>query len=125
MNNEEELEIKSKVRIFQSEKEINGNYSVISHVTYKPILIPLFSDKKKEYLKTLYETAAKQAYKLGGNGVIITSHESYKVISIDNWDSDKEKSMAYLNMIYDTSLMEKFNNGTIEKAKRREAIRYV
>lgn len=125
MDNKEELEIKGKVRIFLSENDVKGEYMVISHNAYEPFVFPIFMSKQKEIRKKFYENAAKQAYKLGGNGIIITSDNSYKVISIYNWDSDNAESAGFTNLILDTELLEQFNNGTVAKSSPREVKRYV
>lgn len=125
MDSKNELEIKSKVRIFLSDNDIKGEYIVIAHNTYNPFCFPLFMSKKKEIKKKFYENAVKQAYKLGGNGVVITGVDSYKVISIYQWDSDNEETVGYTNLIFDTSLLDIFNEGKVTTASPREIKRFV
>ena len=108
MNTRAELEVKGKVRIFNSVSEVAGDYDVISYNTYKPLLFTSF------YMpKMFYEKAVKKTYNLGGNGVIITSAGSYTVISLSEWDSDNAESAAEVNAILNTALMDKFNSGEI------------
>ncbi|MBR6749440.1 MAG: hypothetical protein IKM10_02950 [Bacteroidaceae bacterium] len=120
MDSEEELEIKNKVQIFLSEKDINCEYNIISHNLYHPFCIPIFMSQKNEISKKFYENAVKQAYKLGGNGVIITSVNTYKVINLNQKDGNKKASNGYLNLILDTTLMDKFNNGIVAQLSPQE-----
>lgn len=120
MDSEEELEIKNKVQIFLSEKDIDCEYNIISHNLYHPFCIPIFMNQKNEISKKFYENAVKQAYKLGGNGIIITSVNTYKVINLNQTDCDKKASKGYLNLILDTTLMDKFNNGFVAHLSPQE-----
>ena len=125
MNSKEELEAKSKVRIFLSENDVQGDYMVISHNAYEPFIFPIFMSKQKEIRKKFYENAVKQAYNLGGNGIIITGDNTYQVIGIYNWDSDNAEVVGFTNLILDTELLDKFNDGIVVKASPREIKRYI
>lgn len=125
MDDKSELEIKSKVRIFQSTDEVKGEYTVISHNSYSPFCLPILMSEKKVITKKLYEKAAKQAYKVGGNGVIMTSVNTYQVIALHHWDSDNESIKDYVNLILDTTLMNKFNNGIVAQLTPREVTRHI
>lgn len=120
MDTKEELEIKGKVRIFLSEKDVVGDYEIISLNLYSPLLFP-----KNQIPKKFFEQAAKKAYELGGNGIIVTAGGFYKVICLYNWDSDSAESAKLVNAILNTSLMDKFNNGEVAKLTPREIKRCV
>lgn len=125
MNDKEELEIKSKVRIYLSEKDVQGEYEVISLNLYNPFTIPLFMSHKAQMTKKFYEKAVKKAYEQGGNGIIVTAGGYYKVISIYSWDSDNAAAGKFVNAILDTSLMSRFNRGEVAKLSPREVKRCV
>ena len=61
MDSKSELEVKSKVRIFASEKDLKGEYDVISYNQYKPFSVPLLMSHKKMVSKKFYEKAAEKA----------------------------------------------------------------
>jgi hypothetical protein len=125
MDTKEELEIKGKVKIFLSEKDIQGDYEIISINQYTPFKIPLIMSHKGKINKKFYEKAAQKAYELGGNGIIIIGDGIYKVISIYSWDSDSASSGKFVNAILDTSLMDRFKNGEVAKLFPREIKRCV
>lgn len=120
MDTKEDLEIKGKVRIFLSEKDIAGDYEVISLNQYKPFKIPIIMTQKGQINKKFYEKAAQKAYEQGGNGIIISGAGIYKVISLYNWNSDDAASEKYVNAILDTKLMDRFTNGEVAKLFPRE-----
>ena len=125
MNSKEELNIKGKVRIYLSEKDVQGEYEVISLNLYKPFTIPVFMSVKGQTNKKFYEKAVKKAYEQGGNGIIIMAGGYYKVISLYNWDSDNAASEKFVNAILDVTLLNRFKNGEIAKLSPREVKRFV
>lgn len=126
MDTKEELEIKSKVQIFLSEKDVKDDYEIISINKYGPIFtIPLLYTYKTQIKQKFYEKAVKKAYDLGGNGIIITAGGYYDVISIYNWDSDNVEATSFINSILNTTLLETFTSGRIANLKQREIKRYV
>lgn len=125
MDTKSELEIKGKVRIYLTEKEIDGEYDIISINLYKPFTFPIFMSQKGQTSKKFYEKAVKKAYKQGGNGIIVMAGGYYKVIALHNWDSDNASAGKYVNAILDTSLMDRFTNGNVAKLSPREIKRCV
>ncbi len=125
MDTPEELDIKSKVRIFLSEEDIHDEYDIISVNLYRPFRIPVLMSFKGQTTKKFYEKAVKKAYEQGGNGILITAGGYYKVICLHNWDSDNAASAKYVNAILDTSIMDIFTSGNITKMSPREVKRYV
>ena len=119
MNTSEELDAKSKVKIFLNEKDVNGEYEVISFLTYSPFRIPIFMSFEKEMNKKFYEKAVMKAYELGGNGIIIMGGGYCKVINIINWVADDEAPAIFVNVIFDRTLMDKFLNGSIANIEKR------
>ena len=113
MDKAEELEIKSKVRIFLSETQIQGEYDVISYNVYKPLSIPIFASYKSQILKKFYEKAVKYAYNQGGNGVVVNAAGMYKVICIRDWDSDNAQASKFVNSILDTTILDIFESGKV------------
>lgn len=134
MNTKEELEIKGKTRIYLSEKDIEGDYDIISFNRYTPFHSSTLSCRahdvsgiflKPQMRKKFYEKAIKKAYELGGNAIIVTGIGTYTVISVNNWDSDNAEAAQYVNSILDTSILDKFTSGEIDKYSPREVKRYV
>lgn len=125
MDSKEELDIKGKVRIFLSEKDVKGDYDIISLNLYKPFTIPVLMTIKGQMNKKFYEKAVKKAYEQGGNGIIIMAGGYYKVICLHQWDSDSAASEKFVNAILDVSLLNRFKNGEIAKLTPREIKRYV
>lgn len=125
MNSKEELEIKSKVRIFLSDTEVQGDYEVISLNLYKPFTIPVLVSMKGQMRKKFFEKAVKKAYEQGGNGIIVTAAGYYKVINLVNWDSDSAAPDKFVNAILDVTLLNRFKSGEIAKLSPREVKRFV
>ncbi len=125
MDGKDELEMKGKVRIFLSEKDVQGDYEIISLNVYKPFTIPVLMSYQGQVNKKFYEKAVKKAYEQGGNGVIITAGGIYKVISLFNWDSDNAASEKFVNSILDVTLLNRFKSGDIAKLAPREVKRFV
>ncbi len=125
MNDKEELEIKGKVRIFMSDKDVQGDYEIISLNLYRPFTIPVLMSIKGQMNKKFFEKAVKKAYEQGGNGIIVTAGGYYKVISLYNWDSDAAASEKFVNAILDVTLLNRFNSGEIAKLAPREVKRFV
>lgn len=124
MTNKKELTAKAQVRIFTSEKDVKGEYTIISMNTYNPFRIPIFMSFKNQMTKKFYQKAVLKAQEQGGNGIIITSAGIYKVINITAWDADSEGPAIYVNAILDKTLMNKFANGDVAKSKKADIKRY-
>jgi len=124
MTTDEELEAKSKVKIFTSEKDVDGEYQVISYLTYQPFNIPIFMSTYGQIKKKFYEKAVMKAYELGGNGIIIMGGGYCKIISLANWVADEEAPAEFVNVIFDRNLMNKFISGEVLKAVKSERKRY-
>ncbi len=120
MDTKEELEVKSKVKIFLNESDVKGEYEVLSFVTYSPFTIPLILSHQKQITKKFYEKAAMKAHDLGGNGLIIIGGGYFKVINLKNWVADDAEPATFVNVIFDRTLMDKFANGSLANAKNSE-----
>ena len=125
MDTKEELEVKSKVKIFLNESDVKGEYEVLSFVTYSPFTIPVVMSHQKQITKKFYEKAAMKAHQLGGNGLIVIAGGYFKVINLKNWVADDVTPATFVNVIFDRTLMDKFANGSVAKLaknseKRRE-----
>lgn len=125
MKTKNELLTKSRVKIYYSENEIEGDFEVISINLYNPVFkIPIVRTHKKQVNKKFLQRAATKADKQGGNGILITTAGYYKVINILDWNTDNVKEAAYVNPILDQFLMSKFVNGDIIKASKANKKRY-
>lgn len=129
MDTKEELEIKNQVKIFLSENDVTGDYTILSYNIYKPVTAPIIMPIKGKIHKKFYEKAVKKAYQQGGNAIITTGGMydggMYKVIDLHDWDSDNESASKYVNSIFDVSLMNLFNSGTVKNAANHKVKRYV
>lgn len=128
MRNKTDLEIKSKVKIYFNEKDINGEYTIISINSYKPFsLFPLKSLQEKKLQKKFLSEAAKQAYTVGGNAILINStagaNGSFIVLNLVNWNSDDETAAEFINPIYNMDKANKIKNGLPADIKRSERTR--
>ena len=122
MDSSEELNIKSKVKIFLNESDVNGKYEVMSYMTYSPaISIPLIYGHHKQMLQKFYEKAAKKAYELGGNGVIIVGGGYCKIINLVEWIADDEAPATFVNIIFNRELMDKFQSGSVAALAKNSA----
>lgn len=124
MKSPEELTAKAQVRIFLSEKDVKGDYTIISINTYNPFTIPLIVNYKNKMSRRFYQRAVMKAQEQGGNGIIITSAGMYKVINITAWDADAEAPAQYVNAIFDATLMNKFIDGQVANAKKADVKRH-
>lgn len=124
MQSNAELQAKSQVQVFFSEKDVKGDFSVISVNLYSPYTIPILMNYRKQMSKKFLQKAVMKANEQGGNGIIVTAGGYYKVIKIKNWDSDSEKPATYVNLIFDKKLMNKFNNGEVAKMAKSDVKRY-
>lgn len=124
MKTDEELQAKAQVRIFLSEQDVKGDYSVISFNLYSPFRLPIFMSYKKQMSKKFFQKAVMKAYEQGGNGIIITAGGYYKVIKIANWDSDNEQAATFINVIYDKKIMNRFANGEVSEMSKSDVKRY-
>ena len=119
MDTQQELEVKSKVKIFLNEKDVEGEYEVLSFLTYTPISLPIILSVEKQITKKFYEKAAIKAHELGGNGIIITGGGHCKIINIVDWVADDVAPAEFVNVIFDRTLMDKFLDGTVAKIEKR------
>ena len=119
MDTPEELDVKSKVKIFLNENDVKGEYDVLSFLTYTPPTIPIFMSVEKEINKKFYEKAVMKAHELGGNGIIIMGGGYCKIINIKNWVADDEAPAVFVNVIFDRTMIDKFLNGSVAKIEKR------
>lgn len=124
MKSDKELTAKSQVRIFMSEKDVKGDYTVVSVNLYSPFRIPVFMSFRKQMSKKFYQKAVMKAQEQGGNGIIVTSAGMYKVINITAWNADDEGPATFVNVIFDKKLMNKFTSGEVSKSAKSAVRRY-
>lgn len=127
MTTQEQLAAKSEVKIFLNERDIKGDYEVISFLTYSPKTLPILMSFEKTMTKKFYEKVVMKAYELGGNGVIIVSAGYCKIVSLANPESENATiagpSGGSVNVIFDRELMDKFSTGEVLKAEKKSDIR--
>lgn len=79
MKTAEEQAAKESVAIYLSENEVPGPYKLLAFVEHRPILPIAIADQQ---LKNFYKQAVLKAYEMGGNGIIVESIRSFKVIQV-------------------------------------------
>jgi len=126
MQSKSELEKKSKVRIFNSEQDVKGQYELIAYVQYDPFIsIPIIYSKYSQQKKKFYKKAVLKANQLGGNGIIVSTVGHFKVINITDWDSDSESASVYTNPIFSRKYLDKFKSGAVQQEPERQQKRDV
>ncbi len=127
MRNTDDLEIKSKVKIFFTEKEVNSEYTIISTNAYKPFcLLPFKSLQEKKLINNFLRAAVKQAYEEGGNAILIRSAigstGTFYVLNLTNWNADDEAAASYVNPIFNMDKANQIKNGLSTELKRSERV---
>ncbi len=122
MTSPEDLEIKSKVKIFTSENDIKGDYELLSFNYWMPWprLFPFAKPWVNRTTKRFYQKATQIAYQEGGNAIIITSPLNYKVIRLLNFDEESVEIEKYRSYVFDTKTMDLFKLGIIATMPRAE-----
>ncbi len=75
-----EADIYNKVTVFMNEKEVTRPFQVTALGAYRPLIIPLIRRERPRIEKYYFLRAAKQAYKLKADGVIIDDKNNYRII---------------------------------------------
>ena len=121
MTSPEELEMKSKVKIFTSEQDIKGDYELLSFNSYAPFrLLPFAKPYVKRSSKKFYKKAVQIAYEEGGNAIIIIAPLHYKVIRLTNFDEEAAKVEEYRSIIFDTETMDLVASDAVASMTRGE-----
>ena len=122
MRSIEELEIKGKVNIYFNEKDIKGEYTILSSNFYKPFCILPFTFKKKMQKKFL-TAAVKQAYEQGGNAILVKSTGLFFVLNLTNWVADDAAAANFVNPIFNMEKADQMKSGALANMKRNERTR--
>ncbi len=75
-----ETNIYEKVKVYMKEKEVEHPFQVTALGAYRPFVIPIFRRERPRIEKYYLLRAAKQAYKLNADGVIIDDKNNYRII---------------------------------------------
>lgn len=75
-----EREIYNNVKVYMNEKEVEQPFVVTALGAYRPFIIPIFRRERPRIEKYYFLRAAKQAYKLKADGVIIDDKNNYRII---------------------------------------------
>lgn len=126
MDSEKEAEIRDKIYIFNNEKDIKGEYDILSINAYYPSWIcqPMsifHSAYEKKIRKKFYAEAVKKTFEEGGNAVLIVAPGYFKVLDVTKWDAEPENK--FNNPIFDTEAMDRVKNGNLRKQKRAVRVR--
>lgn len=126
MRSQEELAIKANVWIYFNEKDIPGEYSIISANTYSPFcLLPFKGIRVKKMNKRFLEQAVKQADKEGGNAVLIQGGGFFYVLNMRGRDGIESPAVGFDNPILDMKTADIIKSGSVETMKRSERTRII
>ncbi len=75
-----EADVYNSVRVYMNEKEVERPFQVIALGAYRPLILPLIRRERPRIEKYYFLRAAKQAYKLKADGVIIDDKNNYRII---------------------------------------------
>lgn len=126
MRSPEDLAIKANVWIYFNEKDIPGEYSIISANTYSPFcFLPFQGIRLKKMNKLFLEQAVKQADKEGGNAVLVQSSGIFYVLNMKNRDGIEAPAANFINPILDMKNADIVKSGSVETMKRGERTRTI
>lgn len=126
MRSQEDLTIKANVWIYFNEKDIPGEYAIISANTYNPFcLLPFRGIRVKKMNKRFLEQAVKQADKEGGNAVLVQGGGFFYVLNMKNRDGIEVPAANFINPILDMKNADIVKSGSVEKMKRGERTRTI
>ena len=124
MRSVEELEIKGKVNVYFNEKDIKGEYTIISTNAYNPFcLLPLKPIYEKKMQKTFLTAAVKKAYEQGGNAILVKTTGLYFVLNLTNWAADDAAAASFVNPIFNMEKADQVKSGALASMKRSERTR--
>jgi len=126
MQTAEELNAKSNVHIFLSDKDVPADYEVLSYVRHRVLLsIPIIAPERRQRLKKYYKKAVLKAESLGGNGVIVVTISDFKVIDIPSLKAVTPTQSSKINPILMSAALSKFDDGSILSLDNRQTKKYV
>ena len=128
MLSSEELVAKSGVHIYLNEKDVPGDYEVLSFVTYHPwFIIPIFYSEPYQQTKKFYKKAVLKAHELGGNAILVTAVSQFKVLSVAGLDNSDTSAPAPQNKKKGVSrvLLGQFEGGDVYKLESKLQSKYV
>ena len=126
MQSPEDLAVKANVWIFFNEKDIPGEYAIISANTYRPFcLLPFQSIRVKKMNKRFLQQAVKQADKEGGNAVLVHGAGIFYVLDMKNREGLVNPTANFVNPILDMKKADVLLSGSLETMKRGERNRIV
>ena len=79
-----EADVYENVTVYMNENEVKRPFQVTALGAYRPLVIPIFRRERPRIEKYYLLRAAKQAYKLKADGVIIDDKNNYRVIKYTN-----------------------------------------
>lgn len=124
MRTPEELALKSNVWIYFNEKDIQGEYTIISANTYNPFtILPFQGIKVKKMNKKFLEQAVKQADKEGGNAILVQSAGFFYVLNMPNREGFEAPAADFVNPIFDMKNVDIVGGQDILTKKNREQTR--
>lgn len=124
MRSVEDLEIKGKVNIYFNEKDIKGEYTILSSNSYKPFcILPLKPIFEKKMQKKFLTEAVKQAYEQGGNAILVKSTGQFFVLNLTNWVADDAAAANFVNPIFNMEKADQMKSGALANMKRSERTR--
>lgn len=126
MLSSEELVAKSGVAIYLNEKDIPGDYEVLSFVTYHPwFIIPIFYSEPFQQTKKFYKKAVLKAHELGGNAILVTAVSQFKVLSVKGLDKTDVSAPQAKKKGVSSVLLGQFEGGDVYKLDSKLQSKYI
>jgi len=124
MRSPEELKLKANVWIYFNEKEIPGDYNIISANKYNPFcFLPFHSLKVKKMNKKFLEKAVKKADEEGGNAILVQSAGFFYVLNMPHREGLEAPSAYFVNPILDMKYADIVGGKEINSMKHKERTR--
>ncbi len=124
MRSQEDLALKANVWIYFNEKDIHGEYNIISANTYNPFtFLPFHSLKVKKMNKKFLEQAVKQADKEGGNAILVQSAGFFYVLNMTGREGIETPAADFVNPIFDMKNADVIGSKEFLSKKKREQTR--
>lgn len=124
MRSVDDLAIKGKVQVYFNERDIKGEYTIISANTYSPFcFLPIKAIREKKMSKRFLAESVKKAYEEGGNAVLVKSVGYFFVLNLKDWNADDAPAAVFVNPIFKMENAERIQDPALADMKRGERTR--
>ena len=124
MQSPEDQKLKTDVWIYFTEKDLPGEYAIISANTYRPFtFLPFNGIRVKKMNKRFLAEAVKQADKEGGNAILVQGGGFFYVLNIKDRSGLQAPVADIVNPILDMKTADLIKSGEVSKMKRGDQTR--